>query len=90
MLFSGTGFGTIATRGKDGEKMMEWPLGDVTKKNLSGERIDGRGRAHRVTRKDRLNNPQVTGGDSKVAPPTVFQVHWVSNKKFCTVNKKGL
>ena len=39
MLFSGTGFGTIATRGKDGEKMMEWPLGDVTKKNLSGERI---------------------------------------------------
>lgn len=51
MLFSGTGFGTIATRGKDGEKMMEWPLGDGIKKSQSGESADGRGRAyHALTR----------------------------------------
>lgn len=60
MLFCGTGLCTIATRGKDGKKMRKWPIRDVIKeKNLSGESVDGKGRAHHVSLKDKLK--QSTG-----------------------------
>lgn len=51
-----------SNKGKNGQKMMKWPLGDViTEKGLSGENTDGAGRAHHVTLKKKLKN-STSGG----------------------------
>lgn len=92
MLFCGTGLCAIATRGKDGEKMMKWPFRNVIKeKNLSGESIDQKGRAHHVTLKDKLK--QSTGHGLEQYSSFAYSIPDTLGFKYkflCHELKKGL
>lgn len=88
-MFSGIVFCTIETRGKDREKRMKWPLGEVVKEEgLLGESIDGGGRAHHITLKDRLKNSTGGGLGHYSSISSEFQIHWSFNKSVCLMGKK--